>query len=214
MAIRDLILSQDPALALQEIKIQWTEMAGVVNDVLNHLTVDRAGLLTSDTTKTKDLETNGNPARGAAAPTQVFLNNVSGWRFAVSDEIYFNFAIPEDYKPGTDLTFELHFYSANTTAARYVRFTLDWQAIAIGEVVTAPGSSGSIDSADILLATTANQFSSKVFTVIPGASLSASDHINLRLIRTASVGTAPASPADNPVMVHFEISYTAYVTSQ
>lgn len=161
--------------------------------------------------KNKRVETNGNPAKGTSAPTQVFLNNVSGLRFAVGDEIYFNFALPDDWVPNTDITLETHFYSPNTVAARYVAGELDWQACALGEAISAPGSSGVIASGDILLGTTANQLGAYAFTNIPGTSLSFDDHIFLRLARTASVGTAPASPADNPVLVHFEVEYTAYV---
>lgn len=45
MAIRDLILAQEPTIALQDLKIQWTEMAGNVNDVINQFTLTRDGLL-------------------------------------------------------------------------------------------------------------------------------------------------------------------------
>jgi len=161
--------------------------------------------------KNKRIETNGNPAKGTSAPVETYLNNTVGLKFAVGDSVYFNLALPDDWVPNTDLTFEAHFYSSNTTAARYVRGSLDWQACALGEAITAPGSSGTLDTGDILMGTTANQLGAVAFPVIPGTSLSFDDHIFLKLTRTAATGTAPASPADNPVLMHFEIEYTAYV---
>jgi len=210
--VRDLIVSQDPGEAVIQIKQQWTEMAGAVNNLLNHFNIDRTGKITSDTYKTKLIQTSGNPPKGAAAPTQVYLNNATGWQTKVGDEIYYNLVVPDDWVPGTGFTFDLHFYSPNTTAARYIRFTLNWMSIAIGETISAPGSSGSIDSTDILLSTTANTFAAFNFTTIAGSNVALGDHMFFRLIRTAAVGTAPATPADDPVVMHFEITYTGYVT--
>lgn len=163
-----------------------------------------------DKRKLKTIETTGNPPKGTAAPTQVFLNHTSGWKFAVGDSIYFIFVIPPDWVPNTDFVFEAHFYSPNTTAARYVRGQLEWVALAQGEIITAPGSSGIFDTGDILLPTTANQFGEVLFPPILGTSISQGEHISLHLTRIASVGTAPAA-ADNPVLIHFEIEYTAYI---
>ena len=44
MPIRDLILTNDdPKQALQELKFQWAEMAGVVNALLSHVQTTRTG---------------------------------------------------------------------------------------------------------------------------------------------------------------------------
>lgn len=45
MSIRDLILSQDPEIALQELRFQWSEMAAQTNDVINQFSVSRDGVL-------------------------------------------------------------------------------------------------------------------------------------------------------------------------
>ena len=79
----------------------------------------------------------------------------------------------------------------------------------MGEVITAPGSSGTIDTGDILLSTTANQLGEVQFSTFPGSQLAFDDHLSFQLTRTASTGTAPAV-GDNPVMIHFEVEYTAY----
>lgn len=158
--------------------------------------------------KTLRLDAIGAPATGGSAPTPVFLNNTIGWKFAVGDSVNINVHVPNNWQPGTDMTFTCHFYSTNTTAARYVRGTFDWMTVAMGERITAPGSSGSYDSGDVLLSTTSDALSEFAFTSIPGSSIAEDDHIFMQVTRTASVGTAPAV-GDNPVLMHFELDYIA-----
>lgn len=154
------------------------------------------------------LDAIGSPALGGSAPAEVFLNKTVGWKFAVGDSINMNVHVPHNWKRGTDMIFTCHFYSTNTTASRYVRGTFDWMSIGMGERITAPGSSGSFDSGDILLSTTSDVLGEFSFQVIPGSSISEDDHIFMQLTRTASIGTAPAV-GDNPVLMHFELNYTA-----
>lgn len=157
---------------------------------------------------TGNIELGGNPPHGASAPTLVYLNNVAGWKFAVGDEFYFTQIVPHDWEPEGNFTPELHWYSSNTTAGRYVRYQIDWRAIATGEAVDAPGQSGTIDSGDILLPSTptvANTLIESVST-IAGSNLSAGDHLTLKISRIASAGTAPAA-GDNPVFIHMEMDF-------
>lgn len=157
----------------------------------------------------KLVESTGNPARGTSAPTQVFLNNVSGWKFAVGDNTYYDMLVPLDWYKDGNFTLEIHWYSSNTTAARYIQWQVDWQSIAIGEVITAPGSSGVLVSGDILLSTTANILQETIMPTIAGTLITAGDHLLFKISRIASAGTAPAA-GDNPIHVHTEIEYQAH----
>lgn len=183
-----------------------TGLQGGTANQFYHLTSTQDALVASLVPMTGIIESTGNPAKDTAAPTQVFLSNVSGWKFAVGDAIYFSIVLPDWWKAAGSLTWEIHWYSPNTTAARFVQWQLDWMAIAHGETITAPGSSGTITSGDVTMSTVANTLMHTALTPISGASLSAGDHVLAKLSRIASAGTAPAA-GDNPVWVHMEIEY-------
>ena len=155
---------------------------------------------------TQIVQDSGNPGDGSVAPVSVALNNIYGQKFAVGDSVHFTFMISSNIKASSDFTTELHWYSSNTTAARYVQFQIVWRAVAIGETITAPGNSGTIVSGDILLSTTANTFIETIMPVIAGTSIAVDDHLFLEISRIASVGTAPAA-GDSPVLLHFEVEF-------
>ena len=158
---------------------------------------------------TKILESSGNPAKGSSSPTQVYLGTTTGWQFAVGDSVYYQINVPLDWYPNGTFTLELHWYSSNTTASRYIQWQVDWDSIGLGEVITSPGSSGTITSGDVLLSTTANSLTETAMTSIAGNNIANNDHITLKVSRIASSGTAPAV-GDNPVIIHMEVAYQAY----
>lgn len=182
----------------QVISSQYSNVC-IVSDGSNWLISSSGGR------RTRHLEVPPNPAPGGAAPTQVIDSSVSGWKFAVSDSILAGWEIPHDWSAGADFTLELHAYSTNTTAGRYVQFRASWRSLAEGEQITG-GASGANDSGDILLPTTTKQMFSVPLGTISGASIAAGDHLFVEISRIASSGTAPAV-ADNPIVVHSDINY-------
>jgi len=157
------------------------------------------------------IESTGNPARGSSAPAQVFLGNTSGWKFIVGDSTYYTIIVPLDWYPNGDFIYELHWYSSNADVVtpRYIQWQIEWSAVALGEVITAPGSSGTIVSGDILLPTVANTLVETVMPTITGTNFAAGDHLIFKISRIASAGTAPAA-GDNPVHIHTEMEYQAH----
>ena len=155
----------------------------------------------------KRLESAVYPALGAAAPTQVIDSNVNGFKFAVNDSILEVFVIPSDWSPGTGIDIHGHWYSTNTTASRYVQFRCSYRLLANGEQVTG-GTSGNLDTGDILLPTTTKQTFEADHGTIPAGNISVGDHLYIEMSRIAASGTAPAG-ADNPIFTHFDIEYVS-----
>lgn len=154
------------------------------------------------------VESTGNPATGAISPTKTFLGTVVGYKFAVSDELYFNFLYPPGIKQGANLLIHLHCYSSNTTAARYVRFQADYTIVKNGDDVTTGSASGTLNTGDVLLPTAANTlFEPAMSVAVPVISVTDDPHFFIKISRIASVGTAPTA-GDNPVVAHMEFEYT------
>lgn len=153
-------------------------------------------------------ESTGNPALGGSAPVKTILTNTLGWKFAVGDDMYFSFMYPPGVKQGGNMVCHVHAYSSNTTAARYIRFQMDYTVVKVNDVVSSGSASGTLTSADTLLPTAANTMIEVECgtIVIPTIATSSDPHFFFKLSRVASVGTAPAA-GDNPVMVHMEFEY-------
>ena len=117
------------------------------------------------------------------------------------------FELPYDWDSTTDLIFKVHLYSTNTTASRFVKFQIDYNATAEGtENVNAATTTA--DTGDITLSTTAYRLTEATKT-LAAANFAPDDVLSFLIKRIASVGTAPASPADNPVVMSFEIEYVS-----
>jgi hypothetical protein len=127
MAIRNLILTRENTeRAFEELQQQWQEMAGVVNDTINHISADKTGALNIDATTltfndSKDSASGwrdligeivvrgtpgaSTPSWAAYAGTTIFQYQFSN---ATTQEIWVNFHMQHDYKPGSDLYLHIH----------------------------------------------------------------------------------------------------------
>jgi len=145
---------------------------------------------------------------GAAAPTIAKVGNTAGYKYAVNDEVYMvPFEIPYDWDSTTDLSFKIHFYSTNTTADRFIKYQIDLNATA-EDTENVNAATTTLDTGDVLLSTTAYRLTESTTTLDAGY-FAADDVISLKIKRIASAGTAPTAPADNPVVMSYELEYTA-----
>jgi len=145
---------------------------------------------------------------GGASPSIAKVGNTAGYKYLVDDEVYcIPFEIPYDWDTTTDLLFKVHFYSTNTTASRFVKFQIDYNSTAEG-TENVDAATTTTDTGDVTLYTTAYRLT-EATKALPAANFAQDDVVSIKVKRIASVGTAPASPADNPVIMSFEIEYIA-----
>jgi len=147
---------------------------------------------------------------GGDAPSLVVLTNVVAHKYIVADAQYFVIQVPSDFEAGSPVEIQIAMFSSNTAAARYVKWQMDWNSVAFGEVVTA-GASGTAETGDVVLPTVANELKSVTVGTIAGGNVVAGDHLMVKLSRVAAVGTAPTAPADRPLVLHADIKYNSAV---
>ena len=142
-------------------------------------------------------------ATGSTKPTMVTVGNFVGYEFSVGDDGFVDsFEIPYEWDTATNVKFKIHWYSANTTAARYCKWRLIYSSIAEGtENCDAAGVT--VDTADILVPTTAYRLNETTITMV-AANLALDDVIGCQVFRIASTGTAVTA---EPTIVGLEIEY-------
>ena len=152
MPIRDLILtSNDPPQALQELKHQWTEMAGVLNDILsslrktrdgtlqigdirggNYVSIEPDGSMEFDGTSTVfkdqlgDITTLAVVGVGIAADaTEGCITFATGASFS-TDYVYSNFQFNHDRKHGAKIYPHVHWWQDRANTPNFL-FRYRWQ---------------------------------------------------------------------------------------
>lgn len=145
---------------------------------------------------------------GTNQPTVTKVGNSFGYKFLIGDDVYLTpFEIPYEWDSSTDIKFKIHLYSTNTVASRYVKFQVNFTDVAEGNGLVNKTTT-SVNTGDILLSTKAYNLTEATITIKAG-NFTTDSVISIQLSRIASVGTAPTSPADNPVIMSTEIEYVA-----
>jgi hypothetical protein len=147
---------------------------------------------------------------GSGAPTLVHRGAFPGYRYELNKYGYMrSFEVPYEWDDTTDLEIKIHWYSPNSTAARYIRWQIDYVAIAENTDLV-PTATTTVTTADITLPSGADAYKLMETTlVIPYTDVDYDDVIGIIVSRVASSGTAPASPADSPLIISLELEYIA-----
>ena len=118
-----------------------------------------------------------------------------------------DFEVPTDCDTSEDLCIEIYWGidEAYATNNAEVQWKIDWRAVAVGEDVTAGGSSGTIDFGDINIPAATNILV-KTEGVIAAANISQDDLIALNVARIALDGGN--NPAAEPYIIMINLEYT------
>ena len=145
---------------------------------------------------------------GASGPTAALQGGFESYEFTIGDDMYASFEIPYDWDSSTDITVEIYWGidEAYATNNGEVQWYADWYAVAVGEDVTSPGNTGSIDFGDIDIPASANDLV-KTEGTIAAASLAAGDVVSLHGSRVAL--DDGNNPTAEPYIIQIHVEYTA-----
>ena len=149
------------------------------------------------------LLTDFNP--GASGPTKALHDIFPAYEFTIGDDLHTSFELPTDWEAGTDITTEVYWAidEAYATNSGEVRWSANWRAVAVGELISG-GASGTCDYGDVDIPATANTII-KTECTISGASLSQDDLIAFNGSRVALVGGN--NPTAEPYIVAVRVKY-------
>jgi len=144
---------------------------------------------------------------GASGPTAALHDIFSTYEFTLGDDMHTSFELPTDWEAGTDLEIEVYWAidEAYADNSGEVRWSADWRAVAVGELIGA-GASGTCDFGDVDIPATANTVV-KTECSISGASLAQDDLIAFNGSRVALV--AGSNPTAEPYIVAIRVEYIA-----
>lgn len=154
---------------------------------------------------------NANFGKGTTAPSQVIIGDYNGWEFTIGDDAVMTVELSHEVDADNDI--EVHFtYVINEAYATNngeVQFQVDYSLVPNGggEVITAPGSSGTLVTGDINIPTVAYEAAHVITMVIPAADYSNGDLIGLTFSRIAI--DAGNNPTAHPVVLGLHLEYTA-----
>jgi hypothetical protein len=145
---------------------------------------------------------------GASGPTPALQGIFPSQEFTINDDMHTAFEVPSDCDTSVDLTIEIYWgiNEAYATNNAEVQWQVIWRAIAVGESVTAGGSSGTIDFGDVNIPAAVNLLA-KTEGIIAAASISQDDLIAINLSRIALDGGN--NPAVEPYVIMVNLEYTA-----
>ena len=150
-------------------------------------------------------------APGASGATQTLIGHYSGWAFTINDDMVTSFEIPFDWDSSTNLEVKIYWYinEAYITNSGEVQWKVDWAATPSDntEAIDAPTHTGTIDYGDQDIPANAKYLTKSAAGVIAAASIAEGDLIGISISRIAL--DAGANPAAEPVLVRFEVEYTA-----
>ncbi len=152
---------------------------------------------------------NADFGKGATVPAQVILGSFNGWEYDISDDSHLNFILPHDYAAGTDIEVHVRWYCGEdrVTNSGEVQWRCAWAALPSdsSETIDSPTHSGTNDTADIDIPTSANVLTESVLVIIPGTDLMHDDSIGLDIERVAL--TAGSNPTQKPTIINVHIEY-------
>ena len=150
-------------------------------------------------------------APGASGATQTLIGHYSGWAFTINDDMVTSFEIPFDWDSSTNLEVKIYWYinEAYITNSGEVQWKVDWAATPSDntEAIDAPTHTGTIDYGDQDIPANAKYLTKSAAGVIAAASIAEGDLIGISISRIALDGGV--NPAAEPVLVRFEVEYTA-----
>lgn len=144
---------------------------------------------------------------GASGPTKALHDIFPTFEFTIDDDMHTSFELPTDWATGTDVTIEVYWAidEAYATNSGEVRWSTDWRAVAVGELISG-GASGTVDFGDVNIPATANTVV-KTEGTISGASLDVDDLIAFNGGRVDLV--AGSNPTAEPYIIAVRLEYTA-----
>jgi len=142
---------------------------------------------------------------GASGPTGALQGIFPSYEFGIGDDMHTSFEVPTDCDTSEDITIEIYWginedYATNSGE---VQWSAGWRAVAVGEELTAGGSSGTVDFGDVNIPASANTLI-KTEGTIAAASLSQDDLVALNGARVALDGGSNPSAEPYVVMVNIE----------
>jgi len=151
------------------------------------------------------LLTDFNP--GASGPTKALHDIFPTYEFTIDDDMHTSFEMPDDWATGTDITVEIYWAidEAYADNSGEVRWSADWRAVAVGELISG-GSSGTLDFGDVNIPATANTIV-KTESTISGASLAADDLVAFNGARVDLVDGN--NPTAEPYIIAVRLEYIA-----
>lgn len=142
-------------------------------------------------------------AVGSTPPDQTEIGDYSGYSYDIGDDSVFNFVIPSGWDTQTDINVVIYWCinQARTGSNEEVQWEVDWSATPSdeSEAVDSPTHSGTIDSGDILIPSSAKYLKKSVLGSISASSLSDGDIIGFTLSRVAL--DSGVGPTADPVII-------------
>jgi len=194
-----------------EIKQDGSGACLAAGDGTNYITVASDGTvsLVGTARVTHEIELQAvdfNP--GASGPTSALHGAYPSYEFTIGDDIYTVFEIPDDWDSSTAVTVSVYWAinEAYATNSGEVQWSAPWTAVAVGEDITSPTHTGTIDFGDVDIPAATNVLVKTSGTIV-AASLAAGDLVSLHVSRVAL--DDGANPTAEPYIVRIEIEYTA-----
>ena len=147
-------------------------------------------------------------ATGTVPPDAVVVDNFRSYDYTINDNSDFQFTVPEDYLPGTNLTMIMDWAcnEAYALANGEINWRIAWETVATNLTqAVGTGTAGTVDSGDINIPAVARTLTTVSFT-LTAADFAALDLCRILLTRIALVGGV--SPTAEPEVYAVNIRYT------
>jgi len=152
-----------------------------------------------------------NLATGTVPPDAVARDRFRGYSFDINDDGDFEFKVPQDWVPGTDINVDI-LWCINedyATTVGEIKWRLNWESVANdGTQLVGTGTAGQESLTDVAVPTLSLQLTESIYT-IAAADLARRDLVRCFASRVALTGGG-ANPVADPEIYSVTIEYAAF----